>query len=223
MDAEQLRPATPVTGPIGGRPRALCCVRGANRLCLSFPWRGFGFVGSTVLGVGLMCVAACTAIWGESLVGLSIAVLAGPAGAVTTYVGIAGLLNRTTIQLSGGELVVRHGPVPVVRRVTVPVSRIGQLHVSARWLGPRAGPITRLWAVLHDGGRVPLTWYVLGDRCGLASYVERRVERELGIVDRPIVCPACGYDLRASRRRCPECGLRLRAMRRERAARGRSG
>jgi predicted RNA-binding Zn-ribbon protein involved in translation (DUF1610 family) len=53
-----------------------------------------------------------------------------------------------------------------------------------------------------------LNWLMLG--FGLAtvllwienSYLERRMRQRLAAG----LCPACGYDLRASRDRCPECG-----------------
>jgi hypothetical protein len=53
------------------------------------------------------------------------------------------------------------------------------------------------WSVAAAAALLPLGWTTLR----LRSRVHRRRLMEPGL------CPACGYDLRATPGRCPECGM----------------
>jgi hypothetical protein len=62
------------------------------------------------------------------------------------------------------------------------------------------GPYTKIlsipfWLILLMSAAMPIAWHIVQRRKRCAA---RR--RNLGL------CPACGYDLRASPNRCPECG-----------------
>ena len=59
------------------------------------------------------------------------------------------------------------------------------------WLG---------WIGVVAGGMLLL--YVLVEGLGM-DYIQRRFSRKQ---PRPLVCPQCGYDVRATPERCPECG-----------------
>ncbi len=102
------------------------------------------------------------------------------------YVSLAGLLNRTTVEVAGGTLSVRHGPIPWRGDVTLEADRIAQVCCEAR--SSRRSDDARntylVTAVLREGGRVRLLTGLTDVEHAL--YVEQRIEERLGIRDRPV-------------------------------------
>ena len=103
-----------------------------------------------------------------------------------TYSTIAGFVNRTTITVGGGELTVRHGPLPWPGGRVVPAHEIVQLYREERTTNTRSGRSFRheLNATTGDGRKVRLVARVPG--ADLALYLEHAIERELGLVDQHV-------------------------------------
>jgi hypothetical protein len=61
--------------------------------------------------------------------------------------------------------------------------------INAQWVAP-------FWFIALAAAALPLSWTATQWR----SRIQERRRKNIGL------CPACGYDLRASPDRCPECG-----------------
>jgi hypothetical protein len=138
--------------------------------------------------------------------------------AVVAYFAVVGLVNSTVIDIDRHQIRVDHGPLPRHREVRLAVCDILQVYVQAMTVGPRSAPLTRVWALNRDGTRLPITPRLFNDDQGVAHQIEKRIEQEAGIVDRPVICPQCGYDMRESLGRCSECGFRFKLTKRDRQA-----
>jgi hypothetical protein len=115
-------------------------------------------------------------------------------GVGLTYFTIAGFLNRTTIEVAGDVLTVRHGPLPWPGNRTVPVADVEQFYCQekthvGRHSGPHYSHPTVSWtyqvcAVLKDGHKVTvLSGLHDKDR---ALFIEQQLEEYLDIPDMPI-------------------------------------
>lgn len=105
------------------------------------------------------------------------AVVAGVAVLSVSYMLLAGLVNTTTVTADETALSVVSGPIPLLRRIQIPSSSIEQLFV----VETRQRSV--LLALLRDGTQRPL---VMSERAEDLLFIEREVERRLGIENRPV-------------------------------------
>lgn len=102
-------------------------------------------------------------------------------GVGLTYAVLTGFLNRTTLELAGGQLTIRHSPLPWPGNRSIPANQIRQLYVTQN---PNHGKSNNSQAVrfdlsagLNNGAKVKL----LGgfqDTDG-PRYLENELERRL--------------------------------------------
>jgi hypothetical protein len=141
---------------------------------------GGGSVAAIV--VGLLCGAALLA-GGRGAADLGeIALAAGIIGPMFGYATLVGLLNSTTITVSGGLLHVTSGPVPVSCDKRIGERMRKQLYVKSEAVQNRV--IYALYAATTDGRDVKLL-------SGLSTqdevhFLEQEIEKFLGIEDRPV-------------------------------------
>lgn len=103
-----------------------------------------------------------------------------------TYFTLAGFLNTTTIQVGADSIQVRHAPLPWPGVAHIPAMRVTQLFCKERIHRGKNGSRStyEVWAVLDDG---PTKKLVSGlDEPDQALFVEQRVEKALGLADRPM-------------------------------------
>ena len=106
------------------------------------------------------------------------------------YFSLAGVLNRTTIDVSRERLSIRHGPLPWPgeRDLELPGNCLKQLYGEAwrrsQFLFQRAGTVYDLKALDADGHEVELLSGI-EDRSQVL-YLELALEKQLGIEDAPV-------------------------------------
>ena len=171
-------------------PEGVTLEQGADGLCIRYRW-----FSPRYLFMILFCV-----VWDGFLVFWYRTALAHPspgnialwfpiahvgAGIGLTYWTLAGFLNHTTVQVSSGQLSVRHGPLPWPGGRTLPAGDIAQVYREEIARSTRSGTSTsyRLSAVTHDERKRKLLTCSSAD---VALYVEQEVERCLGIADRRV-------------------------------------
>lgn len=111
-------------------------------------------------------------------------------GIALTYRTIAGFLNKTTIEVSRGQLKVSHGPVPWLGGQTLATNKIQQLYASeheASWSNNRSRSKTRRFQLnaIVSGGKTVVLLKGLPD-AAQALFLEQELESYLGIRDRPV-------------------------------------
>ena len=101
-----------------------------------------------------------------------------------TYTVLTGLLNRTEIELSRGELSIRHGPLPWRGNCTLARNQIDQIYCQESGWRQNNKPGYSLCAMLKDGTSVKLAsgFYGIDE----LRYLEAEIERKLNLVDRPV-------------------------------------
>lgn len=112
----------------------------------------------------------------------------------------------------------KHSPSPIIR----PFNTFGLMEIDPpdklvtwEWGGfawysiqhPKTGnvqaqAVAPFWSIAAVTALLPLAWIILR----LRSRWRERQQNRLG------VCPACGYDIRATPDRCPECGTTIPAL-----------
>jgi hypothetical protein len=98
-------------------------------------------------------------------------------GMLVAYWTAACFVNATVVSLSDGVLTVRHGPLPWIGNVTIPVEGTRQLYCGvASW---NRSPYVHVNAIMADGAtRTLLRWL----RCDEGLFIEQQLEDWLGIV-----------------------------------------
>jgi hypothetical protein len=105
------------------------------------------------------------------------------AGLVMPYLALAFLFNSTIVEAAGGELRVRHRPMPFPGRRTLTARDVGQLFSVER--RGRKGAITfDVMARLESGRETKLVSGLSSER--EARFIEQRIESRLGLADRAI-------------------------------------
>jgi hypothetical protein len=102
--------------------------------------------------------------------------------AAASYMVLSLALNRTTLEVASGRLVVRNGPLPFARNSVSDVRNITEIVVgsyeTAGFMAGRGGKLFTVSARTADGARVPLvTWALIGkgarsDADNLARQIE---------------------------------------------------
>lgn len=112
-------------------------------------------------------------------------VLLLPIVVLANYFVLAAMINRCRIHVTRGSLAVKYSPVPVGENRTIVVFDVAQLFVRAqpRRYG-RRNTRYEVRVVLRNGARRLLV-RSLRTR-DEAAYIERTIERFLGIVDEPV-------------------------------------
>lgn len=144
-------------------------------LMFCFVWDGFLFAWySKALARG--AAASDMVIWFPML---HVAV-----GIGLSYYTLAGLLNRTRIVVFGGELTVRHGPVPWLGNFTVSTADFLQLYREETiYTSSRGGRSAsyHLSAVTQGNRKLRLVSNV--PEADIALYLEQTIEEVLGLKD----------------------------------------
>jgi hypothetical protein len=99
------------------------------------------------------------------------------------YGALTGLLNKTTVVVSGGELIVRHGPLPWRGNHRIPAAEIEQLYAVANEQRNKNG-VSHTYdvkAVMKGGRELGLITKL--PESAQALYLEQELERALGISD----------------------------------------
>ena len=114
--------------------------------------------------------------------------------AFLTYGLLAAIFNATLVGVRGGDVFVRHGPLPWPGNLTLSARAIVQLFCEARVIrfGNGERRIYQLTAVLRDGLRVPLA----PDLSTLeqARFLELALEERLEIVPAAVEGEITGFD-----------------------------
>jgi hypothetical protein len=99
-----------------------------------------------------------------------------------TYSTVAGLLNTTTLQVGEGTLSVHHGPLPWVGNRVLPTDDIRQLYTERSVSGGKSKKETfTVHAIVGTGPTISVVSRL--EEITQALYIEKEVERHLGIVD----------------------------------------
>jgi len=101
------------------------------------------------------------------------------------YVAVAMFVNRTTVTVEKGTVSIRHAPLPWPGNRTLGRADVEQLFCTQKVShGKNGTTITYQVEAVGKGGR--RTTLLKGLEQDQALYVEQRVERQLGIGDRPM-------------------------------------
>jgi hypothetical protein len=104
-------------------------------------------------------------------------------GLVLPYLALAYFLNSTFIEVEGGELRVRHRPVPFPGNRTLTATDVRQLFSIERQ-GRKGGVTFDVMARLASDRETKLVSGLTTER--EARFIEERIESRLGLVDQPV-------------------------------------
>ena len=110
------------------------------------------------------------------------------AGIAITYTVVTNFFNKTKIDLIGDQLTIKHGPIPWFKGdKEVNINDIEQFYVKEIKKQTQNGSIYNygVWGIMRDGSRLDLTKGV-NMKSDYALVVEQKLEKYLGIVDRPV-------------------------------------
>lgn len=107
-------------------------------------------------------------------------------GVGLTYFVLCSFINRTVIRVTGGELTVRHGPLPWGGNRTVSTFDVTQLYCTEKVRSNRRGYSTsfELNALLSDGEKVNLLTAI--EELDQALFLEQKLEQHLKIEDQRV-------------------------------------
>jgi hypothetical protein len=146
-------------------------------------WNGFLVVWySIALGIFFQ-----EGLRGDAFMMLVFPLLHVAAGIGVGYAAITGLVNRTTFTVRrGGQITVRHGPIPYWSSPTMRASDVDQLYVTRNVTRSKNGSTTTF--ALHALGRDGIdNVLVKGMQSAVqARWLERETEDVLAIADRPV-------------------------------------
>ena len=103
-------------------------------------------------------------------------------GVAILYIGIAFLVNSTTVSIGSGQIVIRHAPLPWAGNKTIQTTQIRQLFCCER-----SGRKSRSYEVmvrLTSDREVSLLSGLASER--EARFLEQRIEERLGLPDTPV-------------------------------------
>jgi hypothetical protein len=181
------------------KPAAVECTRSLGTLTLR--WRWTNGAAPAAIAAGAFFGVIAFAVSREPSLAM---IMAAP----LWYWGLAQWLNSTRITVSDGMVRARTGPIPTHRRVELRRADIVQLYASAEITRApeddtgHGGSTTKyyyLTAVLAGPDRRRVKLVKSMPTPDLALFLERELERELGIVDAPVA-----EELRRGERR--SCG-----------------
>jgi hypothetical protein len=153
-------------------------------------WRWFGLKHLLLLGFCIVWDGALLAVYtsvltsgNAPLVSLLFPLIHVGVGVWLTYTALAGLLNRTEIDVSRAELTIRHGPLPWPGNKTLPGRSLAQLYVGEVFTKRNASQtaVYNLLAVDREGRKVTLLTNL--EEKDQALYLEQVLEQRLGIED----------------------------------------
>lgn len=106
-------------------------------------------------------------------------------GVGLAYYSAAVMLNTTVVTVEGGQLQVRHGPVPWWGQRSIPVGDVDQLYVERS--GVRVNKQPRWNVAVMDRSGMGQVLIRLVSSVAEARWLEDRIERALGVEDRPVM------------------------------------
>lgn len=170
-------------------PQGVDVASGPNELVISYAWWNLRYVFQLVFCLfwnGFMVMWFSINLASGNYPFVAFGLIHASVGLWLLYSGVAGLLNRTTITATDGSLTVAHGPVPWRGGRTLGRDELSQLYcVQHVTHGKNGTHVT--WsvdAVDRNERSVSLLTGIVDRQQAL--FFEKRVERYLGIVDRPI-------------------------------------
>jgi len=152
-----------------------------------FQWHMVFLVFFCVFWDGFLVVWYATGLaTGAPIVFLVFPLLHVSVGVGLTYYVACGFLNTTTLEIAGGNLAIRHGPLPWRGNFKVPVQDVRQLYCQERAVHNKRSVhhVYDVHALLADGDDLTLVSALPDSQQAL--YLEQQIEARLRIKDEPV-------------------------------------